>query len=78
MNREEIIKEIDSQISDMGIRSIGLIAFGLIQAYAEKESGGNSFNEAMILRDEFIRIQDAFEEEYGILNGGEGNSYRAP
>lgn len=77
MTREEMIAEIDLMINEIGIDNPASIAFAIIQKHAELKGNGDSFTEAMTLRDDFIYIQNSFEEEYEILNGGEGPTYTA-
>lgn len=78
MNRAQVIECINRMMNEEGIKSIGEIAFGLIQNHAEIIAEGNTFTEAMTLRDDFIHIQNAFDEEFNCLMGGEGNTYTAP
>lgn len=77
MTRDEIIAVIDDQLNS-GIDNPESIAFAIIQRKAELIAGDDTFAEAMALRDAFIRVQDAFEEEYAVLMGDEGNTYTAP
>lgn len=77
MDKTQIIAEINEMIDVIGIDNPASIAFAIIQKDAELKGNGDSFAEAMTLRDNFIRIQNAFEEEYKILNGGEGPTYTA-
>lgn len=77
MKKKEIFAIIEDLIDKAGLDSPSTIAFAIIQRSAEIKGGDNQIAEAMALRDEFIRIQEAFEEEFRVLMGGEGNTYRA-
>ena len=78
MDRKEMHQIIDMMIDEIGINDPASIAFALIQRHSEIEGGDNILMEAMALRDAFIKVQEAFEEEFNVLMGGQGNTYTAP
>lgn len=76
MTKAEYTKIINEMIDKVGIDNPASIAFAIIQKAAEKKRG-TDFDEADALKGMMERINDAYEEEFEILMGGEGRVYQA-
>lgn len=77
MTKDQMHGIIDRMIDEIGINDPASIAFAIIQDAAE-ESRGDNRDEARALKGMMSRVQEAFDEEYRVLMGGEGNTYIAP
>lgn len=67
---------VNTAINECGDDSIGSIAFSLMQRNAEFIAGDDQGKELECMQSMHGHINDAFDEEIRVLQGGSGNVYR--